>query len=729
MKDNVIKTSWTFPIIEYNTRVYYFEVKKASGIAYILLELMSNVEHHSEKLVSTLYNLGVPYDIHYIFGDELLNMVNNNIIRLKDNRRFDGESLSEYVISDFEITDLGKKLFAEGTIPTGREEMKKATMYFDVTAKNQILKNKDKIYDLDSSALDLNCFGEVFLNDSDVELFISENRKQYGFRNNESVSKFEHELPAYRVFKSENAVNISFDEDRMYLSSNDNVKNEYLKKYYSIDVISGIIMNKNKFNFPKRFIGYIKNFEYEAIKSKSDVFMPSQIQNVLDTRCDMSLSIDATMKKSNCNIDKTFVQQTFQNLGIDCYACYFADGNLYKIMPGEYNIAVDGWSGKCKIQLIVTTVSTSEEMYKIINYIYNEYVPSCDLNDKCSVVKSIYRITNNQEYLENFVDCSLDSFEKTEDKISELLLIHDLIKSLGIWEKIANNRATMLLDDLCSEISIDNIALKHSYGKKLKDLLNMYDFDYLSLVGNSLRDKNDDVIIFETLSSFGYYIDDVLNVSNVLPIWINDILNDEPIYNNTDLGVWCSRLQRALGELKVISGIENPMEDEAELNIDTDDFLKSYNSFKELLSKISKYKMYAPQDFKILMLYSNRFTEISDIINIEKEANANPEKINRKYIKSLLNKSQYKYAICDLHVRLEFELNRLFNTVNDGTFDLLENRNLKEYLDNNEISQLQNLRLCRNGFLHPEKRRNIEYSTNKIMSWYEIIEKIGGYNE
>lgn len=729
MKDNVIKTSWTFPIIEYNSQVYYFEVKKASGIAYILLELISNVEHHSEKLVSTLYNLGVPYDIHYIFGDELLNMVNNDIIRLKDNRGFYIESLSEYVISDFEITDLGKKLFAEGTIPTGREEMKKATMYFDVVEKNQMIKNKYKIYNADSTPLDSACFGEIFLNDSDIELFISENIKQYGFRNNESISKFVHEPSVNYAAKLENAVNISFDEDKMYLTANDKVKNEYLRKYYSANVISGIIMEKNKFNFPKKFIPYLKKYEYDSVIDKFSVFMPSQIQNVLDTTCEISLSIDAVMKKNSCSIDKAFSQQAFHNLGIDCYACYFADENLYKIMPGEYSIDLDGWSEKCNIQLIVTNIASDEVKYKLINYIYDEYIPGCDLNDKCCIMKSIYRITNNQDYLENFISNSLEVFENTEDKINEFLSIHDLLKSLSIWEGIAVDKATLLLNKLCSEISVDNIALKHSYGRKLKDMLNMYDYDYLSLVGNSLKDNNDDIIIFEALSSLGYDTDDVLNVSNALQMWINDVLNDEPIYNNTNLGTLCSRLQRALSELKVISGIDNPIDDDANLNIDSDDFLKSYNSFKELLPKISKYKIYATQDFEILTSYSNRFTEISDMISLEKEANSNPRKINKKYIQSLLNKSQYKYAICDLHVRLEFELNRLFNTVNDSTFDLLENKELKEYLDNYEISELQNLRLCRNGFLHSKKRRNIDYSTSIIMNWCEIIEKIGGYNK
>ncbi len=730
MKENNIKTSWTFPIIEYSSQVYYFEVKKASGIVYILLELISNVENHSERIVSMLYNLGVPYDIHYIFGDELFNMINNNIIHLKDNRTFYSELLSEYVVSDFELTDLGRKLFADGTIPTGREEMKKATMYFDVVAKDQIQKFKERIYNVESTPLDLKCFGEVFLGKSDIELFISNNMKQYGFRNNESISKFAHEEPVYHVYKSENAVNISFDEDKMFLVSNDKVKNEYLKKYYSANVISGIIMNKSKFNFPKKYLEYVNQLSYDKIKNKDSVFMPSQIQNVLDTKCEISLSVDVVMKKSTCIIEKEFVQKLFSGIGMEnCYACYFSDGNLYTITLGDCTIALDGWNEKCKIQLIIVGRLSSGEMYDLLNAIYSDYIPRCELNDKCNIIKSIYRITSEQSYIENFVSSDIGNFERTEDRITEFISIHEYMKTLSIWNEISINSATRLLNELCSEITVDNIAAKHSYGKKLKDILEMFDSDYLALIGDSLKENNNAVIVFEALSSLGYPTDDILNISNALKYWMDDVINDEPIYSNTELGILCSKFQKKLSELKSISGIDDPINDDAEIDIDDDSFKNAYNSFNKALDSILKYKIYIMDYLKSINSYSERFTEINDMISLEDEVNANPRRIDEKYIKSLLNKSKYKEAICDLHVRLEYELNKLLAIENNGVFDLLECRNIGEYLDSEEIEEMQKLRICRNGFLHPKKRKNISFSTEVIMGWYRIVEKIGGYNE
>ena len=109
-----IETAWSFPIIQYTANTSFVEVRKASGIAYILIELINKSQNIEEKLVVALKNLDVPYDIHYIFGGELINMLNLRIVTMKANRELSLGLLDTYFISDFEVTELGKRLFAEG---------------------------------------------------------------------------------------------------------------------------------------------------------------------------------------------------------------------------------------------------------------------------------------------------------------------------------------------------------------------------------------------------------------------------------------------------------------------------------------------------------------------------------------------------------------------------------------------------------------------------------------
>ena len=44
------ETAWSFPIIQYVANTSYVEVRKASGIAYILIELIRESEYIEEKL-------------------------------------------------------------------------------------------------------------------------------------------------------------------------------------------------------------------------------------------------------------------------------------------------------------------------------------------------------------------------------------------------------------------------------------------------------------------------------------------------------------------------------------------------------------------------------------------------------------------------------------------------------------------------------------------------------
>ena len=44
-----VSTAWPFPILQYTTNTSYVEVRKASGLAYILLQLISSSDDNSEK--------------------------------------------------------------------------------------------------------------------------------------------------------------------------------------------------------------------------------------------------------------------------------------------------------------------------------------------------------------------------------------------------------------------------------------------------------------------------------------------------------------------------------------------------------------------------------------------------------------------------------------------------------------------------------------------------------
>ena len=75
------KTTVPFPLLIYKVNVKYNEVRTASGVAYILLDLIDKTAGSEEKIGDVLLKFGIPRDLHYIFGQEIANLIGTEIYR------------------------------------------------------------------------------------------------------------------------------------------------------------------------------------------------------------------------------------------------------------------------------------------------------------------------------------------------------------------------------------------------------------------------------------------------------------------------------------------------------------------------------------------------------------------------------------------------------------------------------------------------------------------------
>ena len=115
-----IKTSCPFPLLLYKTSVKYNEVRKASGIAYILLDLIQKTATSSEKMGEVLLKFGIPKELHYIFGKEIANLIGTEILQsvYTATHFLNPNYFSEIMVKDISLTAKGRKMFTEGAIPT-----------------------------------------------------------------------------------------------------------------------------------------------------------------------------------------------------------------------------------------------------------------------------------------------------------------------------------------------------------------------------------------------------------------------------------------------------------------------------------------------------------------------------------------------------------------------------------------------------------------------------------
>ena len=129
-----LDTSIQFPFLKINELVTYSEVKKPSGIAYILLVLINESKDKRVTLSNVLENFGVPKNLQYIFSDELEKLIQQGILTCNG---FYKNEFENYNIGYFEFTSKGKKVFADESIPTGINKQTKIGMFYNI-AKNEL---------------------------------------------------------------------------------------------------------------------------------------------------------------------------------------------------------------------------------------------------------------------------------------------------------------------------------------------------------------------------------------------------------------------------------------------------------------------------------------------------------------------------------------------------------------------------------------------------------------
>lgn len=720
------QTAWSFPIIQYVANTSYVEVRKASGIAYILIELIRESDHNAEKLDVTLKNLGVPYDIHYIFAGELANLMDLKIVTMKANREFNINLLDLYHLLDFEITELGKKLFTEGTIPTGNNSMKKLNIYYDLATKDILIKPNYRLFRYDNSSIDESCLGSSQLNNADLELFITENMSRYGFKKGEVIAGYEHESPETLAYKVDDAVEIKIDNEKMYLSAYDKARNSYIKENYSVEVISKIMGAKKKYHFPNGVLSKIPRFDYSKVRNVDQITTPSQLLNILAIKNQLSLSTGIAMKNSECVIDNIEVLEIFEQIGIEGYACYFDNGKLYNIIPGNFEVELEGFHSKCEINLIITQSMSDEHATQVLRGVFLKCIEAKEPIKRCNVIKKLTEVSGCKDYAEQFTFSLLKIQKNTEDQIEILLMLNNQFTKEKWWSEIAISKAHDLLTDLSTQVSIENFSEKNSIGESLNKIVKKNDLEYLNIIARNLILTEGDEIAYEAMESLNYNTESVLGVINIFKTYCTSVLNGETISSQSKLGRQCALLGQALSELKELTGIYEVAEDAADLDINTGRFVQVLATYDDTLNKLETYQLYAVEQFNELLAYQERYADIREIVGIEMEASKNPSHINKNYINQMLKKSRYKDAICDLHIRLQYELNRLFGTYNAHTYDLLSENTITRYLNKDELREMHDLRKCRNEFQHPTVKRSYKYSAQSIKGWCEIVEKLGG---
>ena len=378
-----------------------------------------------------------------------------------------------------------------------------------------------------------------------------------------------------------------------------------------------------------------------------------------------------------------------------------------------------------EMQLLTESVLDETRYKETLEEIFEYYVQK-DLDDVAKVVLFTVAALKDSSYFDKTIKALFKNAKIVDDKIEIILKLNNAFSKNAEWQKYFVSTAKELFEESASEIKIDNAIYKSSVLNPLRKALGMNDFDYVSAFAKEMKKTEDDDIVYEALLSVGFTVDAVLSVVNVVANFAEKVVNNEEIYSDSDLGNAFNNVKRNLWKLNDMLGIENLSEYTLKDDYNEDEFFNAYATLNSELKSVAKYEKYAPKSYVTIKKYIEIYEPIHDLLSIERSASSHPEKITKKYVDEQIARGKYKDAICDLFVKLQYDLRDMLNAEPmTSAHDLLVMAKNKGILDNKQESALHKLRMCRNGLQHPEKSQT-RFDKETIENWRDIVFAIKG---
>ena len=719
-----LETSIQFPFFKFNELVSYSEVKKPSGIAYMLLVLINESNDKSAKLSYILSNFGVPKTLYRIYLDTLRDLIREDIIASKNYERLYYKNFDNYIIGDFVFTSKGKKVFAEESIPTGVTKEAKISVYYNIALKQLSFSMTS---DLDPKPLMDCAISEEYINrfscEKDIEDFINSNKgtKIPIYENgkvlkNELIKKEEIITNVENISK-ENWVgkyDCSFDinGDSLVFNFEDKTIQKFFDSNYTSEMVNKVISLKNKFKFKS---SYSKNLTLSSFKDYdiSSVIIPQNIDDELKQKG--RLLITKGNYRNNNYLVESQVGLNNYNKAVEFIIVDQSD-NKIAYVPGVYNFNSE--LGAISIPLVLKLKVSNEDLQRVLKpYVYtlNTYT-----EDNFKELVKITGISKDYDLaysiIENYV---------SKDAESNIVILNEMkitaMQNSNILTKY-KELLTLNYNNYLKDITEDNLETTLKITNSIPKFLNISSKTVLDTIFEVLGKINNRIKVFETLVDKGFDktsvilyanpVDDVLNTRNANEKSLIDLIN----YDN------------CVKSLKVISNINNYKNyvfDEESVN--RSEFKNTYNTAKNLQSSINYLKSQNGDLFNEYDSFMELFSTINDDFNMLESALKNPNNIKKELVEKKIDSGDYQFVFVNLSAKLESILKNKYE-LEGKLSDMLSEARKSGIIDRNIVNDLHEFRENRNAYIHPEDRTS-NFKVDDLRRWNEEIFELGEEKE
>ena len=697
-----LETSIQFPFFKMNELVTYSEVKKPSGVAYILLVLISESKNKNDRLSKVLENFGIPKSLHYIFADNVQYLMEQGIL---EEFNFYKTEFDNYLIGSFQFTSKGKKIFAEESIPTGINKELKVPVFYNI-AMNELLLKMDN--DLDPKPL-MDCaitpeFMDRFKNEKNVENFLNlQKGKGISVKKEEIITNVEQLDQENWIGKYDCDMNIN--GDNIEIKFDELLLQKFFDANYNQDMVNLAISYKNKFKFKSSFKDNLKlsNYGFDRI---AGIIIPKEIDDVLKQKNQLLLTkgnyktSNGYMITSSESIAK--YDDTIEFIQVDMH------DSVYAYIPGNFNFN-NNLFGIITIPLALKIKLTEEELKNVIK----PYVVSLSTYSEDNF-KELVKVTNitddlklAKEIIEGYVN---------KDAESNIVLLNEM-KPYAISNSGISNIYRELLEKNYSNymdtITEDNLDTALKITASIPKFLNIPNKDVLSRIFKNIKVKNE-LETYETLVSKGFD-------KSLVVLYVNPVIEALKIRNSEEKSVIdLINYDDALSEMKRITSIndyKSYLYDEEKIN--HNDFKTNYNKAFNLQKNIAVFRSGNEGLFANYDGFMNLFSTINDDINLVEAALKNPNNLKPELIEKKIASGEYQFVFVNLSAKLETILKNKYKL--DGKLsDMLNDARSNGIIDKKIISDLHDFRDNRNAYVHPEDRTS-NYNADDLRRWSKEI--------
>ena len=658
-----IKTSCPFPLLLYKTSVKYNEVRKASGIAYILLDLIQKTATSSEKMGEVLLKFGIPKELHYIFGKEIANLIGTEILQsvYPATHFLNPNYFSEIMVKDISLTAKGRKMFTEGAIPTGAEKTKTKDIYFSPVTRKFDVESKVAYMPLAACYL-----GEEFLDKVDIDIsgledYINANTTKIGLKAEERMVSYETEEPKKLHVRKEDGMTIVIRPSGVEFSFETSDETAFFYKYYSSALMTEGLLMKNNYKFVNALkeIVSVPTVSITELDKAVNVHLPSDVQKQATRPCKVFLNKGRLGVERSDNVIKIddkasgifldWIDENAEFALVDNSAIHYYNALNVSMPCAKFGDTFE-------MQLLVESVASAEQYSELVKAIFEVVKNKPFDSESGRTVLFVVDGLKDTNLFGEYVEAKLSALKTADDKIELLMKMNAIFNKNVEWKAYFETFAKDLFEASVEEIRLDNMIYKTTVLSPIKEALGMTEIDYITNFTKHIAKDEDSDLVYQALETAGFETNVILGVVNVIEKYMQSVIIGQNILSETSLASKFQNVKINLWKLNDMLGIESVSEYTLKDDYNVDEFFNAYSTLQTSYKGIEKYKQYAAKEYAQVKQFMDIYEPIQDILSIERTASSHPDRITKKYINDYLAHGKYKEAICDLVVKLQYDL-------------------------------------------------------------------------